>query len=303
MGGKIKTRHGEIIGSKGSQDRLLEILYNNPAGKFLLKGLTAPVVSKAAGAFYDSALSRRLILPFIKTAGIDMSEYESCSFRSFNEFFTRKIRSERRKIDKTPEAFISPCDSKLSVYKIDEHSRFIIKNGIYSTASLLKCPKLAEKYNSGLCMIFRLEVDDYHRYIYPDNGVKSRNYHIQGKYHTVNPIALDSVDIYKENTREFTILHTENFGDVVQIEVGAMLVGRIKNHHEKYCFKRGEEKGMFEYGGSTVVLMTLPGAVEIDSVFLENTAGGYETIVKMGERIGTGLKFRQIGDKDGREKK
>ena len=96
MGGKIKTRHGEIIGSKGSQDRLLEILYNNPAGKFLLKGLTAPVVSKAAGAFYDSALSRRLILTFIKTAGIDMSEYESCSFRSFNEFFTRKIRCEHR---------------------------------------------------------------------------------------------------------------------------------------------------------------------------------------------------------------
>lgn len=302
MGGKIKTGQGEIIESRGGQEKLLEVLYNNPAGKVLLKGLTSSVVSKAAGAFYDSALSRRLIPPFIKSADIDMSEYEFCSFRSFNEFFTRKIRSECRPIDKTPEAFISPCDSKLSVYKIDEQSRFIIKNGIYSTASLLKCPKLAEKYNGGLCMIFRLEVNDYHRYIYPDNGTKSRNYHIQGKYHTVNPIALDSVDIYKENTREFTILHTENFGDVVQMEVGAMLVGRIKNHHEKHCFKRGEEKGMFEYGGSTVVIMTLPGAVELDSVFFENTADGYETVVKMGERIGTGLKFRQIGDKDGREK-
>jgi phosphatidylserine decarboxylase len=69
-----------------------------------------------------------------------------------------------------------------------------------------------------------------------------------------------------------------------------MLVGRIKNHHQRYSFSRGEEKGMFEYGGSTVVLMTMPGAVEIDSVFLENTEEGYETVVKMGEKIGVKTK-------------
>lgn len=129
-------------------------------------------------------------------------------------------------------------------------------------------------------------VSDYHRYIYIDDGCKSKNIHIQGIYHTVNPIALEKADIYKENTREFTVLHTKNFGKVIHAEVGAMLVGRIKNHHEKYKFSRGEEKGMFEYGGSTVVLIFPPDTVIPDSDILNNTNDGFETVVKIGERIG-----------------
>ena len=91
-------------------------------------------------------------------------------------------------------------------------------------------------------MIFRLEVDDYHRYIYIDDGRKSGNRRIKGKYHTVNPIALEFADIYKENTREYTVLHTDNFGDVVQAEVGAMMVGRIVNHDAAGEIRRGMER-------------------------------------------------------------
>lgn len=123
--------------------------------------------------------------------------------------------------------------------------------------------------------------------MYFDSGFKSRNRHINGVYHTVNPIALDTTDIYRENTREYTILHTENFGKVIQAEVGAMFVGRIVNHHMgHHRFVRGEEKGMFEYGGSTVILMFQKDTVEFDSDIVENSREGYETKVRMGEKIG-----------------
>ncbi len=283
---KVKKRNGEIVQNNSDQKNMLDILYKTIGGNIALKGLTSPVVSKAAGAFCNSFLSTKMILPFIKNAGLDLSEYESGFYGSFNEFFTRKIRPEARPIDKTPEAVISPCDSKLTVYKIDEDSIFEIKGVSYHVDEFLRCRKLAKKYENGYFCIFRLEVSDYHRYIYFDGGTKSSNRHIDGFYHTVNPIALEKTDIYRENTREYTILHTNNFGDVIHAEVGAMLVGKINNHHQKHAFKRGDEKGMFEYGGSTVVLIFKENTVEFDGDIIKNTAEGFETVVKMGEKIG-----------------
>lgn len=283
---KVKKRNGEIIPGNSDQKTMLNILYKTVGGNIALKGLTAPVVSRAAGAFCNSFFSTRMIPLLIKNAKIDLSEYESGFYGSFNEFFTRKIRPDARPVDYTPEAVVSPCDSKLTVYKIDKDSIFEIKGVSYHVDEFLRCPKLAKKYENGYFCIFRLEVADYHRYIYFDGGTKSSNRHIDGFYHTVNPIALEKTDIYKENTREYTILHTDNFGDVIHAEVGAMLVGKINNHHQKHTFKRGEEKGMFEYGGSTVVLIFKENAVEFDGDIMKNTAEGFETAVKMGEKIG-----------------
>lgn len=283
---EIKDRKGNIIPPYKGQDNMLEWLYRSVGGGMALKGLTAPLVSKAAGLFCDCSASAGLIPKFIKSAGIDLTEYESGFYRSFNDFFTRKIKKDARPVNMRPNVLISPCDSKLTVYKIGENSRFTIKGTEYSVSSFLKCPRLAEKYRGGWFMIFRLDVSDYHRYVYIDDGCKSKNIHIRGVYHTVNPIALEKMDIYRENTREFTVLHTKNFGNVIHAEVGAMLVGRIKNHHQKYKFSRGEEKGMFEYGGSTTVLIIPPDTVIPDKDILKNTNEGFETVVKMGEKIG-----------------
>ena len=284
---KVKDRNGNVISKNDSQNALLKTLYRTVYGNIALKGLTSPVVSYAAGAFCNSALSAGMIPSFIKKAKIDLSEYESAFYGSFNEFFTRKIKPEKRPVDMNSSSLVSPCDSKLTVYPIDEDSIFEIKGVCYHTDEFLRSKALAEKYNGGYFCVFRLEVDDYHRYMYIDNGTKSRNRHINGFYHTVNPIALEKTDIYRENTREYAILRTENFGKVIQCEVGAMLVGRISNHNLEPCaFTRGEEKGMFEYGGSTVVLMFRKDAVEFDSDIMENTALGFETKVKMGEKIG-----------------
>lgn len=282
----IRTRDGKIIFTNEKQNRILKGLYGTVGGRAVLKLLTAPAVSRAVGGFMDSPLSRPLINPFIKANNIDISQYITDEVSSYNDFFTRKIKNGMRPVDMNPEHFISPCDSKLSAYRICEKSIFQIKGAPYRIADLLQNESLARRYGGGCCLIFRLEVDDYHRYCYIDNGSKGKNTFIPGELHTVNPVALGHYNIYKRNYREYTVLQTESFGDVVQIEVGAMMVGRIENHHQEHSFTRGEEKGMFMFGGSTIVLLVERDKVSIDGDILKNTAEGYETVVKYGERIG-----------------
>lgn len=282
----IKTRNGETVVTNEKQNKLLKILYGSAAGRLMLKALTAPAISRAAGRFMDSGASRLLIKPFIKRSGIDTSQYVMRKFRSYNDFFTRNVKPEMRPVDYAPDSLISPCDSKLTVHKIDKNRIFRIKGSRYRVSDLLQNDFLANRYSGGYCLIFRLEVDDYHRYCYIDSGTKTGNIFIPGELHTVNPVSLGRYNIYKRNCREYTVLHTENFGDVVQIEVGAMMVGRIVNLCGEGSFRRGEEKGRFEFGGSTVVLLFEKDRICPDEDILRNSADGFETIVKYGEKVG-----------------
>ena len=134
--------------------------------------------------------------------------------------------------------------------------------------------------------MFRLTVSDYHHYCYIDDGEKTKNYKIPGVYHTVAPLANEEYPVYTENTREFSILKSKNFGNVLMMEVGAMLVGKIVNHHQKLSVHRGMEKGYFEFGGSTVILAFPKDTIVLDDDITENTKDGFETLVKMGEVIG-----------------
>lgn len=283
---KYIDREGNITIEESGQDKFLYWMYNNPVGRMLLKVLIKPGVSKAAGWLLNQRCSKILIRPFIQKNHIDMSLYEEKEYSSYNDFFTRQIRKEYRPIEQEESALISPCDGKLSVYPVREGSRFRIKNTEYTLESLLRSKKLAEKYQGGYVCVFRLTVDDYHRFCYVDNGRKSGNYQIPGVFHTVNPAANDVCPIYKENTREFSLLKSEHFKTVLMMEVGALMVGRIVNHQEAGYVKKGAEKGTFEFGGSTVILMLQKNAVELEENILQNTRNGYETIVKMGEKIG-----------------
>ncbi len=265
-----------------------KFLYNTGFGRVILKGLLVrPWVSKLAGWYMDGRLSAMHVSGFIRSNNIDMSDYPERKYRSFNDFFTRTVKDGARPVDNSPQALIAPCDARLSAYEIQPDSSFSIKGGRYTVAGLLRSEELAEQYEGGLCLIFRLAVDNYHRYCYIDSGSKEDNIFLRGCLHTVHPIALQVSDIYKENSREYTVLHTDNFDDVVQVEVGAMMVGRICNNHRHASFVRGEEKGRFEFGGSTIVLLLKKGRVQLDPEFLSNTARGLETAVKMGEAIGS----------------
>lgn len=266
--------------------KFLRLCYHSKLGKPILWLSTRRTVSKIAGAYLDSRLSRPLIKGYAKRNGIDLSQYEKGPFHSFNAFFTRRIRPELRPPDTDPAALISPCDAKLSAYRIDEQQRFKIKGFSYTLASLLRNKTLAARYRGGLCLVFRLCVDDYHRYHYLDNCTHGAPHFIEGCLHTVQPIALENRRVFAENCREYTVLHTENFGDVTQIEVGALMVGRIHNNYKGGKFPRGAEKGRFEFGGSTIVVLLEKDRATVDEEFFQNTAADKETIVRCGERIG-----------------
>ena len=277
---------GKKVSNITNQDKLLSFLYTNIFGRMLLKPLIQPQVSKLAGRYLSSAHSKWLISKFIERNEINMDIYEECDYSSFNDFFTRKIKPDCRPVPEDLDVLISPCDCLATVYPIQENTTFSIKNTEYTLSSLLRSPRLAKRFRGGYAYILRLTVEDYHRYLYSVSGKQSKNYHIDGTFHTVNPIANDYLPIYKENTREYTVIHSKEFGDVLQMEVGALLVGKISNHKQSTVVTRGEEKGFFEYGGSTIVVLTQKGRVTPRSDLLTNSKNGYETKVLQAHPLG-----------------
>lgn len=285
-----RDRQGNLVPGEDTQDKTLAFLYGTGIGRMIVSILIKPRVSKTAGAVMDSKLSCIAIKPFLKRSHINMEEYEERKFCSFNDFFTRKIRDGARPIDMEPSHLISPCDCKLSVYPITQDAKFRIKGMDYTMESLLRDKTLAQQFEGGTFLLFRLTVGDYHRYSYVDDGIKSDNVHIPGVYHTVNPVAGERYPVYKENTRDYSILESDNLGRVLMMEVGATMVGRIVNYHGAQRISRGQEKGRFEFGGSTVILCLQKGAAVIDNDLILNTEKGIETVIKLGEKIGVSSK-------------
>jgi phosphatidylserine decarboxylase len=282
-----KDRQGNPVPGEDGQDKMLAFLYGTALGRGIVSLMIRPWVSALAGKLMDSRVSALAIRPFLAKNAIDLQDYEQRKWRSFNDFFTRRIREGMRPVDAQPGHLIAPCDSKLSVYSITGDARFLVKQTEYTLESLLRSRELAKRYEGGVLLLFRLTVGDYHRYSYPDGGVKGENVRLNGVFHTVNPVANDHYPIYKENTREYTILDSENFGPMLLMEVGATMVGRIVNYHGACSVQRGQEKGRFEFGGSTVIVCLEKDRVILDEDLVRNTREGIETVVKLGEKIGT----------------
>lgn len=282
----IKDRTGKILAYDSAQGGSLDFLYKNAVGRLITKLLTRKFVSELGRVYMESRFSKRRIKKLIKANGIDMNDYEKREFSSFNDFFTRKIADGRRVVCMDKSAVVSPADSKLTVYDISEASVYRIKGCDYSIKTLLGGDsELASEFYGGKCFIYRLTVDNYHRYCHIDNGRELFYRFIKGIYHTVNPIALEKHDVYGKNCRELTLLETENFGRVAYIEVGAMMVGRINNQH-KESFVRGEEKGFFSFGGSTIILLYKKDTVLPDEDIGNNSREEIETAVLYGEKVG-----------------
>ena len=254
----------------------LKFLYNTLFGRSVLKIITNKRIANIYAKYMNSSFSKYKMKRFIKKNNINIDEYIKKEYKSFNDFFIRRIKPNKRSIS---DGLIAVCDSKLSVYDIDKDSKFYIKNSIYTTEELIQ-----KKCNYKYALVFRLCVDDYHHYIFPDDGEVVENKHIEGILHTVRPIAFKKYRVFTENDREVTFLKCSNLGNVCYVEVGAMFIGKIVNDDIKR-FKKGDEKGHFEFGGSTVILL-LEKDVKIDKRIIENSKKGIETIVKMGQKIG-----------------
>lgn len=274
----------ELIETPEVGSGAMRFAYKNPVGRALTKAiLCRSFVSNLYAAWQKSHLSKGKVRKFIAQYHISLDDCSMQEFPNFNSFFTRQRKDY---VNQTTENELPAiADSKLTALTIDNNRVFTVKGVPYTTAELLENETLAEEYAGGTCLIFRLSPDDYHRYVYPDAGTQEKTVAIKGVLHSVNPIA-GSLGVYRRNARRYTVLHTAHFGDVVQMEVGALLVGKICNHNEaEGGFAELQEKGYFEYGGSTVILLLKKDAVTVDADILKYSAQGIETKVKIGERI------------------
>jgi len=264
----------------------IRFLYNTIPGRIFLKLTVRPTISKLAGLLLSSPASRFMIKGFIESNDINTDEYPDVEYKSFNEFFKRKIKEGYRPFPEDKNDLASPADSKLTVYPITETGIFEIKNSTYSVESLLKNKTLANEFKNGTCLVFRLSPDDYHRYAFIDDGEILDQVKIKGILHTVRPIAYQNRPVFCENTREYTVIQSKTFGKIIQAEIGALFVGKISNHKKSLSILRQEEKGTFEFGGSTIVMLFQKNTVTIDDEIIDNTNNNKETTVKMGQKIG-----------------
>ncbi len=277
---------------KVAGEKYLNWTYSSPIGMTLLEALIKKkFFSSLYGWYLDQGLSRKKIESFVKEFDLDMSiaEKEQENFTSFNDFFYRKLKTHARPVDMNKNSVVSLGDGKLYAYEnIDLEKIVQVKGFTYSLRELIKDDKIAERYDKGTCLILRLCPTDYHRFHFIDNGVCDHTVKIKGAYYSVNPVALQRVEkLFCENKREWSGFHSENFGDVLYVEVGATCVGSIlQTYTPNKKVIKGEEKGYFKFGGSTVILFFEPDKINIDKDIIEQTEKGIETYVLMGEKIG-----------------
>jgi phosphatidylserine decarboxylase len=284
-----KTYEEELIAGK----RYIEWTYESPIGKSITEIIAKKkLFSKLYGMFCDTKLSSNKIQSFIENFNIDMTlaKKNVNEFTSFNDFFIRELTAEARPINKNENILISPGDGRITAYENISLDNIVqVKNLTYSLRELINDDNIANKYENGVCVILRLCPTDYHRFHFIDSGIPYENHYIKGHYYSVNPIALKAIPkLFCENKREWSLFKSDNFKDILHIEVGATCVGSIlQTYSPNIKVNKGDEKGYFKFGGSTTILFFEKDSVNIDSDILDQSKFGFECKVQFGENIGT----------------
>lgn len=269
-------------------DVLVRLLYGTGHGRWMADNLlTRRWFSRVVGAYQSSRLSRARIAAFVREFGVPMHEYEAGPFRSFNEFFTRRFRDGARVFAAAPDVMPAFAEGRYLAWpRIESRQTFPVKGEHLGAAAILGDAGRAAPFDGGPVVIARLCPVDYHRFHFPDDGSVVAQYRVAGRLHSVNPLALrERGDVFATNERQVAILDTVHFGPLAYVEVGALCVGRIVQTHAGRDFRRGEEKGMFLFGASTVIVFGQAGRWSPDPDLLEQTARGRECLVRLGERI------------------
>lgn len=266
---------------------LMERLYRNKWGRALLKVLQASGAFRIASWFLRTRASGILVPGYIAKNQIDMAPFKGQRYSSFAGFFARK----RGETGFVPEAdvLISPCDSRLRVYPVSPEASLHMKGSMYRLTDLIPDKEAAGLFREGLFLVFRLEASDYHHFCSFDDMVLRETHYIPGQLHSVQPIALQTVPVFRLNRRWWRLMHTSHFGTAAQIEIGAMLVGGVSYVKESGLLARGEEMGNFELAGSTIVLLLDAERRQRLTFFpevAEAIIAGKEVKVTMGEGIG-----------------
>lgn len=282
-----KDRSGNLVPVPVSNNALIEKMFAHASTRLLMRAVSSKWYSNLQRGVMSSFLSTVAITGFVRKNGIRLAEYKKKKYTSFHDFFKRDIKPESRPFTTGDDVLLSPCDCKASVYRISEDSCFAIKGVPYTVAEVLADEELAKKYDGGYFFLLRLSLDDYHHYMYPVGGEKTADRVIPGKLYTVHPLIHRYSAVYRENARQFCEIRMPSGTTVLVMQVGALGVGRIANDElGAATVAQGQEQGHFEFGGSTILVLTEKGSFRPDDDLMANTAENFETIVKMGERIG-----------------
>lgn len=276
-------------------EEFLRWVYEHPFGRFSTEVL---VKREVFSAFYgwrmNQSVSREKIEPFIEKYQISVAEMKRSpkDFENFNAFFARELKPEARPIHGGAEDLVFPADGRHFVIPhLDRDSSVFVKGFDFDVVELLNDLDLAEKYKGGSLVISRLCPVDYHRFHVPCAGKLGEPRLINGPLYSVNPIALRSrPSIFWENKRYVTPLKSDNFGEIQYLEVGATCVGTVVHTVKgKKQVKKGEEKGYFLFGGSTVITVFEPNKVQFAQDLLDQSKAGFELYAKMGDLMGRSM--------------
>ena len=265
--------------------------YGNPLGNLSLHAFVKrPAFSKWYGWRMSKPESAQRVLPFIAKYGLDPDDFAEtpCTFRSFNEFFFRKLKTAARPIDAAPVVF--PADGRhLGFPDISAIDSFFVKGQRFDLAALLDDDALAAKYAKGSLVLSRLCPVDYHRFHFPAAGVPSETRLINGPLFSVSPIALArNLSYLWTNKRTLTELKTDDFGTILLLEIGATCVGTIQQTFKPGIpVEKGAEKGYFAFGGSSTITIFEPGHATLADDLLENSAKQTELYARVGSAMAT----------------
>jgi phosphatidylserine decarboxylase len=272
-------------------EKWLRLMYESPVGGFFLWAL---VKRALFSHYYGWQMSKRIsahkILPFIINYNLNAEEFAKSPFeyRTFNEFFYRALKKTARPIVEGEEIVAFPADGRhLGFQNISAADGFYAKGAKFNLEQLLGDAELARKYAGGSMVISRLCPVDYHRFHFPAAGIPSEPQLIPGPLFSVSPIALRRrIQYLAENKRVKTLLETRQFGTVICMEIGATNVGTIaQTFVPGRAVAKGEEKGLFKFGGSCVVTLFEPGRVRLDADLVSSSAEYVELYAKMGDRM------------------
>jgi phosphatidylserine decarboxylase len=270
-------------------DFWLRLAYGSGPGRLFADCVLARRwLSRLAGKLQSTASSARRVQAFVERFNIPMEEFEDREWSSFNDFFIRRFREGAREFCNERERLPAFCEARyLAFERVESDQVFPVKGQYLTPEAILGDPELAASFAGGPLLLARLAPVDYHRFHFPDDGTVGTERRIPGRLHSVNPFALQHRgNILATNERQVTILDTVNFGALAHVEVGAMNVGLIvQTHPSGEPFKRGDEKGYFCFGASTILLFGEPGRWRPSEDLLEQTAARRETLVRLGEEV------------------
>jgi phosphatidylserine decarboxylase precursor len=253
-------------------------------------------LSKKQGHKYDDPTSAKEIAGFVKLHNLDVKEVELevSEYKTFNEFFARKLKTTARPID-TPgdnSRACSPADARMMVFQdVTVDTGKWIKGTKFTVENLLgpEGRQYVPKLQGGSMVIARLAPQDYHRWHLPIRGKMGKPIPISGHLYTVNPIAINhAVNVYTENKRVLIPVESEEFGFVMLVAVGAIMVGSIVVEPDEGKVKdKGSLNGYFKFGGSTVLVLFEKDRIKFREELLLNSRANIESLIKCGSYLGS----------------